>query len=718
MPHRSLSRWGAPLTQGVQRFGALSALFTTLSAVLGWQSGFQSVPAYIEFWLLNTLALLTGWVLLGARSGGSDLYDRCIRLAIAATGVIVGGGLLLGALGWLTPAAFLAYLLVLLAAGVALTRPDSHGTSEADASLFRLHPILLLVPPLLVFVFCVALAHPPTEYDSLTYHLFFPARWLQDHRIFIVPTPFGDQAPAYTPADGQLFFLWLMLPFHGDLLARAGEFPFYCLAGLTLYGLARQLGAAPNQSMYAGGFFLLSRPVLEQALGAEVDVVFTAAFLAAVYFGLSAMRTGRRSDVVLFGVSIGLCTGTKVLGLTYAPLLLPALAAKTVRRQALWVLPGIVALGLPWYVRNWIVTGTPLYPVGLNIAGFTLAPGAWSRSVQTQNWAYITDFSKLPEIVRDGAFGAGLLTVWAPLAFIGLGALLRAAQWSWLGIGAALPLLIGVIYWTVLPYNGPAAARFLFPSVGLAMLLIPAAFRLPGKLPLIVHVLCGAAVAWLIALGPERFVGARYLPLYAGFVGLAVLYSSFSRPRIFSAALLFVAACAATLLLSARRCPETGCSLLTATWTDRPRMFAGWDWIEQHAHNVSIAYSGNNVPYRLLGPHLENRVYYVNIDRHIGWKYHDYERAARGRTAFTPAIRPNLPYFRESPNFREWLTNLKQMNTQYVFISRLPGIMLAEQDYARDDAGFPIEAAWTASHAEIFTPAYENEEIRIYSMRR
>jgi hypothetical protein len=140
--------------------------------------------------------------------------------------------------------------------------------------------------------------------------------------------------------------------------------------------------------------------------------------------------------------------------------------------------------------------------------------------------------------------------------------------------------------------------------------------------------------------------------------------------------------------------------------------------VAQHLHDADIAYTGNNIPYRLLGPTFENRAYYVNVDRHLNWKYHDYERVRRNARPFTPPLRPNLPYFRDHPVFDEWLRNLKETKTQYVFISRLAPLLLTEHDYARDDAGFPVENAWAQGHTDIFKLEYENPDVRIYSVRR
>ncbi len=46
------------------------------------------------------------------------------------------------------------------------------------------------------------LIHSPlTAYDSLSYHLFLPARWLQEHGLSIIATPFSDEAQAYAPGE-------------------------------------------------------------------------------------------------------------------------------------------------------------------------------------------------------------------------------------------------------------------------------------------------------------------------------------------------------------------------------------------------------------------------------------------------------------------------------------------------------------------------------------
>jgi hypothetical protein len=702
----------------MRQVAATVLLISLLAVVPGWYFGYHAPASYITFWLLNTLALLNAWMLFELFFPSDRLFDACIRIAVLAFALVAMCGMLLGSLKLLTPVAYGALLLMLLSILTLLKWPARSAVRLRRARAApRLRPVVALVLPMLVFVLCVGLAHPPVEYDSLTYHLFFPARWLQAHQISIIPTAFGAQEPAYEPANGELFFLWLMLPFHGDLLARVGQFPFYGLCTLTLYALARTFGSSPQRAIYAGGLFLLARPVVEHAVGANVDLVFSAVFLTAVYFGLTASETGKRSDVLLWGVSVGLCLGTKFLGVVYLPLLLPFVFTRRVRRHVIWVLPGIAALAAPWYLRNWVFAGSPVYPVSLAFAGLTLAPGAWERTVlNNSGWEHVTDPALLPGIVQQQAFGTDLLVAWLPFALLGTWALVRARRWVPLALALAMPAAMVALFWYVVPYNAAAAARYLFPAVALSMLLAPHAFQVHERLAPFLHAGFGAAVLWLVGMSAQPLVTGRYALLYAALAGLVVVsWRAWSR-NLATFVVLFGTTCAATFLASVQSCPGAGCPLLQMSPFDRPTLFAGWAWVEQHATPATIAYAGNNIPYRLLGSHLENGVYYVNIDRHLEWRYHDYARAARRHPDYKPPETPNPPYYRQQGHPDAWIANLRRLDVDHVFVTRLSP--LETDHFWHDDAGFPIEAAWAEAHPQLFTLVYENPEVKIYSVRR
>src|SRR5580765_1805605 len=306
---------------------ASAFVLAVASVALGWSLGYHSPVAYVTFWSWCALIFLTARTLARSLFNPIDTADTVIRASVLAFAEIVVVGLLLGGIGWIGVVPYSLCLVLAFAAtyvGRVLLDPATGG-SAVNGGSNKTRPtyalpthVLALGLALLVFILTVGIVQSPlTLYDSLSYHLVFPARWLQDHAISIVPTPFSDPGQAYQPSNGELFFLWLMLPFHGDLFARIGQVPFLLLAGTALYAIARRSGVAPAHAAYAPLFLFLARPVVEQAVGADVDLVCAAMFLTSLYLGIAAIDSDRNRDWAMWGVSVGLYLGTKYLAVVY-----------------------------------------------------------------------------------------------------------------------------------------------------------------------------------------------------------------------------------------------------------------------------------------------------------------------------------------------------------------------------------------------------------------
>jgi hypothetical protein len=605
-------------------------------------------------------------------------------------------------------------------------------------------------------------------YDSLSYHLFFPARWLQDQRLSIIPTPFSDAAQAYAPANGELFFLWLMTPFHGDLIARIGQLPFYLLIAVVLYALARRIGASPGHAAYVPAFYFLSRPIVEQAVGADVDLICWAMFMTSVYLGFIAVETDRPRDWALWGVSAGLYWGTKYVSLVYAPilLLLPLLGGP--RRRALWAVPGILVFAAPWYLRNWLIAGSPIYPSSVAIGGLTVARGAYSRAAMMNSVFHTTDPRLLPVMVSH-VFGTGLALFWAPFAAIGVWSMKNARPRREAVFLLLAPLAMIPLYWFGVPDN--IDSRFLLPMAMLALLPLAFVFRADRVWNAAVHVVFAAGLVWLVVgwrgelpvrlpwymagwLALDGIVTRADVPLFCG-LALVVAAAAFmasrrlrrcqtgvrhlSDTRLTTPALMAALAAGASIMSAGatRGCAQDGCTLLTISPTYiRATMVDGWRWVGQHVSHSIIAYTGNNVPYPLAGPHLTNRVVYVNIDRHRDWRLHDYDRAHRRRRGDDPpvaplatssgvlmplqgpprwhvdAVRPR--YERLEGDRGAWAANLKSLGVDRLFVSALSAY---EIDYVtHNDGGFPVEDDWARTDPSTFTLLYENAQVRLYAV--
>ena len=131
---------------------------------------------------------------------------------------------------------------------------------------------------------------------------------------------------------------------------------------------------------------------------------------------------------------------------------------------------------------------------------------------------------------------------------------------------------------------------------------------------------------------------------------------------------------------------------------------------------MNIAYAGTNVPYRLLGPHFETHVYYVNRNNHETWRYYDYDHAARGQADYAPHRKPSPLFDRAHGDADAWLSNVWRRKTDYLFLTRLS--LRVVNDSWHDDRNFPIEASWAEGSPRWVHLVYENPEVQIYLMRR
>jgi dolichyl-phosphate-mannose-protein mannosyltransferase len=617
------------------------------------------------------------------------------------------------------------------------------GLKPAPSSTARVPLAAVAVgAPLLILIAAYGLTHSPlTAYDSLSYHLFFPGRWLQEHGLSIIPTPFSDEAQAYAPANGEVYFLWLMLPIHGDLLARVGQIPFLIAIGAALYGLARRMGARPVHAVYPALLCLASRPIVEQAVGADVDLICWALFLSSLYIGLAAVESGERRDWLLWGVSVGLYLGTKYVALVYSPILLAFVLARGPKRHMLWALPGIAAFALPWYLRNWLVAGSPLYPASVAIAGMTIARGAYSRAAMLFSVFHTTDFRLFP-VMAAHAFGVTLILGWFPFAALGVWSIIRRGP-RWPGLWIVLaPIVMAALFWFGVPDN--VDSRFLLPAAMVGLVPVAFVFKSDPKWNAAVHALyvalilftwiglraeLPATLPWFMGgwLSLEGIVAGGYLWLVLALaVAMGLLWLVTRRWRVQNGVIT-----AAIIILSVVL--TRGSYLQTTSIFLRSSFFDAWRWVGEHVPGSTIAYTGNNVPYPLMGPHLTNRVYYVNTDRHLDWRLHDYDRAVRARRdpegqaplatssgVLLPlpagakagdAVRPR--YSRMGGDPEAWIRNLRTLRVDHVFISALSAY---EIDYMWHDAGgFPIEDKWARADPR-FTIVYENPQVRIYAV--
>lgn len=687
-------------------------------------------------------ATLSGAVLLPLMAGalaysGAALVRRPLAEAPRAVR-LVGAGLVAT---WLLVVVSLVLLFcqcfhALVFAGVSLCVAGAcrRWTGKATVSTGRLRLgggaalLVAVVGTLLLVQVARALVLPPLAWDSLTYHLTIPAMWVQHggYWQWSAPDAFGDYSRF--PANGELFGAFLLLPFHGDLLVNLFGLPYLLLGGAAIHGLATELGAPRRGAGVAAALWMLAPPAFAYVTTQYVDLPMAAEVLAGWLFAVRFLRTKSAVDGVLTGAAFGLAAGTKLLAL------LPAAIAVLV---ALWllvrcrgrVLRGVgggalaaVAVSVPWYVRNWIETGNPVYPFQVVLGGTVLFSGSTFQANvpvlpagDTSYWTKLITFQPgfAPITLGPPAVLVAVLGSLAVLcglagprraAFVALAAAIAADLWLFAGEAMRplrehwsdgtqrfllVPFGLLLVGMATLARTGPRMQRFvLLMGVGALALDIAAA-----NLATLAR---DQAVAWVVlGLGTLAAVAVVLQPrrawlVVAGasawFVGLPWLTHCRSETRHDTYAHGFdlhptardeTVAWVVVALLG----KEAGAGAVSRGWSEvddperplRIAFVAGWaSW----GHNWMV--------YPLLGSRLQNEVLHVPAT----------QSGALG------TYQPGVPH--EPPTtVDEWIGRLRRRGAEVLFVA-MPA---------------PPELAWAEARPDVFTLRASGDGFRVFDVR-
>ncbi len=730
---------------------------------------------------MGAVSTLFGLVALGL--GGYRAGRSAFRLPPGSPAVLGGfvlawtwvtlGTLGLGLAGLLARGPLLAWAAGGLAVAMLFGRPpgaDRHADGSVSPGRWGLDAalaiglalwaaIVMFMPTLLLPVKVIS--------DGPIYHLYFAARWWQSGRIAMIPTPFGENAAPYFPANGDLWLAWLVATFGGDRLARVGQLPFFLAAVATAYALSRRLGAGPSASAVAVCWFATVTPFVLYSAEPIVDTVFAAGYLLAVYFAARyALGDDGAGSLALAGLAAGAAWGTKAPGIVFVPpllaLIVAAIAAKggpwrsRIRDAAVLVATSLV-LEIYWPLHNAWLTGNPLYPIQLSVFGRTILAG-WYGPGAMRTSRYYADPSEW-RVFLDillSVLDARLAPVW-------LAALAGAWRIGRRGPGtredrlvwacAGLAVLNIALYWLVIPYR--TQQRFFLHAMGLATVPLARLFdrgrwvRAAGVLLVGLHVL--TAQSWPVAaegevppwdfsphipgylpsvvpflddLGGLRHRTPRLGPAVAtglllvgvGSVAAAGLMAwARGGPRwrwvAAGSAVVLVAAVQGRMIVARRTDPK---ELRFPTFRD---YYFGWADLDLRLGKTParIAYAGTNLPYYLMGDDFRNEVRYVNVDDHPGWLLHDYHRSAasRGQPTTWPDTRPGWDRLR--PDYDAWLANLEAERIRFLVVTRADP--LEGRFNPADAERFPIERVWADDHPERFVRLYSDPLFRLYGVR-
>jgi len=200
--------------------------------------------------------------------------------------------------------------------------------------------------------------------DTVAYHLLGPKVWLRTGQI----RPVLDSCLTAFPQTAETLFAALAAV--GN--QRAPGLSSALMMGLLLFvtwSLAKRCGLDTSRSWWAATIVVTMPAVIAGAQVGFVDVFYALYVLAALRVGLDAERP---MQWAVFGLLSGLAMGTKYTGLTAFPLLIFCAALTEItndRKISIELVKnmGIVVLvacafAAPYYIRNWLILGCPIYP--------------------------------------------------------------------------------------------------------------------------------------------------------------------------------------------------------------------------------------------------------------------------------------------------------------------------------------------------------------------
>ncbi|MBF0543447.1 MAG: hypothetical protein HQM08_03385 [Candidatus Riflebacteria bacterium] len=235
---------------------------------------------------------------------------------------------------------------------------------------------------------------PPISWDSMLYHLVVAGKWVQDGALTYLSAPgdFSDNHIFY-PFNVEIIFAWFMSPFHGDLMVNFANFPAFFIAFSAFYQTGKLLGVRPKNSAIAG-FLLVFNPSIFSFINTSyVDIWVTSQQIASLMLLISIWRKFNVFEAFLLSGSLGCAFGSKLPTIPIACLGLAVLLFCFLKNsefngwkkfKLLFLLSFVFLLpASPWYIRNFIWTGSPIYPMGLKVMGTQIFPKS-----KFQEWCF------------------------------------------------------------------------------------------------------------------------------------------------------------------------------------------------------------------------------------------------------------------------------------------------------------------------------------------
>jgi hypothetical protein len=543
---------------------------------------------------------------------------------------------------------------------------------------------------------------PPTATDALAYHLPAAVQWLQRGRIGLFQTWFFNPANTYSPLAGSVWATWLLAPMGSDILARLVELGPLLLLFLLIIQLCQEQGMGAAGATVLAAAAALSRPFFSESILAKDDL-FVAAFFAAALVGILPGRLRQPIGPARLAAAVGLLLATKYTAVMSLPLLLIAVDAP-IRAGWNWrnyavVLGGILLLAGPWYLRNWILVGNPVFPETVNL-GVIHFHGLF---VATRSVA-LTTLGGLVRVISAGYYSMPpwlalmLGILWAAALLRGAATLRSDPLRRCILLGPPIGL---AIFFFFSPY---AEVRFIFPVFVLLFAAAGIALRGPTVLQAVgLILLAEAVVSSFVASGAVHIADFSRDGAVLAIIGVGLWLAADKWMKLRSPAHLLGGVAMVLAALLAATCWDDLVADYRHAWKNIWPFSYGnqgrpWTFVENSVPSTAvIAYSNQFMIYPLYGFELTRRVTYAPLRRGESIATLSMPPRLSGeRIAAAATAAANFPVDRAT-----WMANLQATGAQFLIVG------------AADDAP---EIALAREYPEHFHLLFHNEAAVIFRL--
>lgn len=323
---------------------------------------------YISFTALGLGRILLRYIDLPLLTN----LEFTLLACLLGLGFLSVGLMVFGLMGWLSARVIFIWLTIsgvlsLIGSG-GMKWPAGMGPLTKDKGRYTIFlQIIAVIGIPLLFLECLL---PIWDYDALLYHMEVPRQFLAQGKIYFDPEVLRSGYPYL----GEMLFLVGMV-FDLDSLAKLVNCTYAILFVLSAYAFSRRFFG--HESAYTAIGILIGAPAFWMwATWAGIDFAWASYEFWSVYLvslWLIDEKRNSRKYLMLAGVMSGFAVSTKYLSIPTLLILAALIVWKSLsvpKQSVKVVFSNLLNFGLAaalvagaWYIRNWVTTGNPVYPL-------------------------------------------------------------------------------------------------------------------------------------------------------------------------------------------------------------------------------------------------------------------------------------------------------------------------------------------------------------------